>query len=290
MTQKILLDTDIGTDIDDALCLAYLLMNPECELMGITTVTGEPVERAKLASALCRIAEQEIPIYPGIGTPLIIEQHQKIAQQARALKKWSHETSFPDRQAIPFMAETIRQNPNEITLLSIGPLTNLGLLFAMDREIPKLLKGLVMMAGHFEYANKEIPRIEWNAMGDPHASQIVYANQVPQHRSIGLDVTSQVTLHADDFRKQFTHDLFQPIRDFAEIWFEYSEIVTFHDPLAATTIFDSQICQFEAGLVEVDLVQSDNMGFTGWQPGSGPHEVALSVDPQQFFKHYLSFF
>jgi len=56
MPVKILLDTDIGTDIDDAVCLAYLLANPDCELLGITTVTGEPVKRAMLASALCRIA------------------------------------------------------------------------------------------------------------------------------------------------------------------------------------------------------------------------------------------
>ena len=63
--QKIILDTDIGTDIDDAVCLAYLLANPQCELLGITTVTGEPEKRAMLASALCKVANRDIPIYPG---------------------------------------------------------------------------------------------------------------------------------------------------------------------------------------------------------------------------------
>ena len=63
---KIILDTDIGTDIDDALALAYLLMKPECELMGITTVTGEAKTRAKLASVICKAANRgDIPIYPG---------------------------------------------------------------------------------------------------------------------------------------------------------------------------------------------------------------------------------
>ena len=63
---KILLDTDIGTDVDDAVALAYLLAQPECELLGITTVTGQAVERAKLCSVLCHAAGRpDIPIYPG---------------------------------------------------------------------------------------------------------------------------------------------------------------------------------------------------------------------------------
>ena len=56
MPTKVLLDTDIGSDIDDAVCLAYLLAQPECELLGITTVTGEAEKRARMASALCKVA------------------------------------------------------------------------------------------------------------------------------------------------------------------------------------------------------------------------------------------
>ncbi len=66
MGTKVLLDTDIGSDIDDAVCLAYLLANPECELMGITTVSGESVKRAQVASAICKVAGQVIPIFPGV--------------------------------------------------------------------------------------------------------------------------------------------------------------------------------------------------------------------------------
>ena len=70
MPVKILLDTDIGSDIDDAVCLAYLLAQPDCELLGITTVTGEAVERAKMASALCKVAGKDVPIYPGVEQPI----------------------------------------------------------------------------------------------------------------------------------------------------------------------------------------------------------------------------
>ena len=65
MRSKVLLDTDIGADIDDAVCLAYLLAQPQCELLGITTVSGEAEKRAMLASALCKVAGKEIPIIPG---------------------------------------------------------------------------------------------------------------------------------------------------------------------------------------------------------------------------------
>ena len=74
----ILLDTDIGTDIDDALALAYLLMKPECELMGITTVTGEAKTRAKLASVICKAANRgDIPIYPGNEECILIAENDQ---------------------------------------------------------------------------------------------------------------------------------------------------------------------------------------------------------------------
>lgn len=67
--QKILLDTDIGSDIDDSIALTYLLCQPACELVGITTVSGEPEKRAQLASAICRAAGKKIPIFAGTGEP-----------------------------------------------------------------------------------------------------------------------------------------------------------------------------------------------------------------------------
>ena len=68
--QKILLDTDIGGDIDDAICLAYLLKEPQCDLLGITTVCGEPEKRAAVADAICRAAGRQVPIVAGLDTTL----------------------------------------------------------------------------------------------------------------------------------------------------------------------------------------------------------------------------
>ena len=84
MTKKIILDTDIGSDIDDAVCLAYLLSHPDCDLMGITTVSGEPVKRAMLASAICKAVNRNIPIYPGSEAPLLIKQKQPVAAPGKS--------------------------------------------------------------------------------------------------------------------------------------------------------------------------------------------------------------
>ena len=292
MKTKILLDTDIGTDVDDAICLAYLLANPNCELVGITTVTGESEKRAMLASSLCKIAGKNIPTYPGIENPLKIEQLQKKAQQAKALNKWSHDKVFPKYEAINFMRRIIRENPGEIVLLTIGPLTNIGVLFSIDHEIPSLLKGLVTMAGKFDLNAPAYSNVEWNAMGDYHATEIVYRANVPFHKSIGIDISSRVTMDSNEFKKICNHKLLMPVLDFSKIWFEEWDVITFHDPLAAALIFNDSICKFEKGLVTIELEKEKERGLTHWFPKSEikKHEVAVDVNKEKFFEEYLSVF
>lgn len=289
MPTKVLFDTDIGTDIDDAVCLAYLLSQPECDLLGITTVTGEADKRAMLASAICKVAGKDIPIYPGVEQPLLIPQYQPQARQAIALDRWDHDTKFPRGAAIEFLRHTIRRHPGEIVLLSVGPLTNIGLLFALDPEIPRLLKGLVMMCGLFSNRAAGVGPREWNAMGDPHATAIVYRAPVAIHRSIGIDITSQVYMDAAEVRQRFRAPILQPVLDFAAVWFEEYPVITFHDPLAAATLFDDRLCRFEQGTVEVELGGPKVAGMTHWTKGGtdAPHEIAHAVNRDAFFEHYF---
>ena len=294
MTHKILLDTDIGSDIDDAIALAYLLAQPQCELLGITTVTGEPVKRAMMASAQCKVAGKTIPIYPGAAEPLLIAQRQPQAPQAAKLDRWEHETNFPKGEAVEFLRHTIRANPGEITLFAIGPLTNIALLFHSDPEIPSLLKELVLMCGVFGGVNWEKKPLEWNAILDPHATAIVYRAQPPLHRSVGLDVTTKVVMERDAVRQRFQTPYLQPVLDFADVWFEQRPEITFHDPLAAAIIFDESICTYETGQVTVELDDKELLGQTKLATNSGvgnaPHSVALGVDAAKFFDHYFAVF
>jgi len=291
MAIKVLLDTDIGTDIDDAVCLAYLLAQPECELLGITTVTGEAEKRARIASALCRAAGREVPVYPGAEEPLLIPQRQTRAPQAEALARWPHQEAFPKGEAVAFLRRTIRAHPHEVVLLTIGPLTNVALLFKTDPEVPRLLRALVQMCGVYE----RFPPgrlTEWNAKGDPHATAVVLRAGVRAHRLIGLDVTTRVRLSAQEVRARFSgHGLLRGVLDFAEIWFRERDEIVFHDPLAAATVFAPELCGFERGRVEVELGSERLRGFTHWtRDPEGPHEVALSVDPERFFEHFFGQF
>ena len=286
---KVLLDTDIGTDVDDAVALAYLLSHPHCELLGITTVTGEAEKRASLASVLCRAAGMEIPIYPGAEHPMQGEQRQPIAQQAAVLPRWPHETDFPKNQAVDFLAGKIRSHPREVTLLTIGPLTNAGLLFSQHPDVAELLAGFVMMGGNFDEAGPEAGRIEWNVAGDLLASEIIYKAPVRVHRSLGLNVTQQVMMSAEDVRKKFTGELLRPVLDMAEIWFaHFYPSITFHDPLAAAILFEDDLCTYQQGTVKVD--HADAPGRTIWQPGQAdePHQVAVSVNVDRYFQHFFS--
>lgn len=292
----VIFDTDIGSDIDDAVALAYLLAQPRCEVLGITTVSGEPKERAKLASALCVAAGQpDIPVLSGCERPILGELKQPKASQAEALASWPHQTEFESGAAVEWMRRTIRERPGEITLMAVGPMTNLAMLFTIDPEIPKLLKQLVLMCGLF---TTHLPwgwpmgTAEWNALNDPIATHIVYeaGARCPSHTSYGLDVTTWCRMPAEQVRKRFTGPVLEVVRSFAEVWFRHADEITFHDPLAVVSTFESDICQYQEGRVTVELRSQELAGLTRWQQSSEvkPHRIATEVNPVQFFEKYFA--
>ena len=216
----------------------------------------------------------------------MIEQLQPRAPQAAALARWPHATGFAPNQAVDFLRRTIRAHPGEITLLAIGPLTNIALLFELDPEIPGLLKELVLMCGAFTedvpsawWTSVDSARAEWNAKLDGHATAMVYRAPVPR-KSIGLDVTLQVSLSADQVRARFAGIAqLAPVLDFAEVWFQHATQLYFHDPLAAMTIFEPALCEFERGRVEIDLANTPQFGRTIFTlDANGNDEVALRVN------------
>ncbi|WP_347295540.1 nucleoside hydrolase [Enterocloster bolteae] len=309
--EKILLDTDIGTEVDDAITLAYLLANPDAEIMGITTVTGEAAERARLASVLCRIAGREdIPIYPGCENPIFVPQIELYAPQKKVLGRWEHQKDFPPNRAVAFMQDVIRRNPGEITLVCIAPLTNVGLLFAMDPEIASLLKRIVLMCGSPTYTRYDNTGetmsameksdvivlgskgvIENNALIDPHATKIVYGADVREHITCGLNVTSQLIMKPEEAEGLFRHPILEPVLDIAREWFKDEERVTFHDPLAAVSLFHDDVCLFEQGDLFIETDSSLLSGFTYWKKKSdGRHRVAMKVNKEKFFEHLFEVF
>ncbi|MDP6665924.1 MAG: nucleoside hydrolase [Dehalococcoidia bacterium] len=294
-TTKVLFDTDIGSDIDDAVALAYLLAQPRCQLLGITTVSGQPVERAKLASAICRTAGREITIVPGTEERLDGPTRQPNVPQVSVLPIWPHETAFSEQGAVDFMAETVRANPNEVVLLAVGPMTNVARLFTAHPDVPGLLKSLHLMSGRFTDSQVEAPSAEWNVHCDPAAAAVVYSPEVhsvvTRHTSIGLDVTHQVVMNSEEVERHFQHPLLSPVLEMSRVWFDEREQLRFHDPLAAVTLFDESICGFEQGTARIRRAEGRDDGAIDWSPdANGPHRAAMTVDAARFFDSYFGVF
>lgn len=286
MREKVILDTDIGSDIDDAVCLAYLLSQPGCEIVGITTVSGESEKRAMIASYLCEKAgRKEIPVYPGMDEPLIGQQKQKIAQQYEFIEKIGYRKTYK-KEWFNFLRDTIRKYPGEINLITIGPLTNIGILFKIDSEIPFLLKSIYIMGGMFFGENK---KAEWNVCCDPYAADVVFGASIQKMFVCGLDVTMKVSMEKVEIVENFNkYNLLKEVLNFAEIWFEKMErhSITFHDPLASAILFEKKLCKFKKGKIFVDQI-----GQTGFIEDEKSHSfVAYEVDTDFFFSHFFNVF
>jgi purine nucleosidase len=279
----LLLDTDIGSDIDDAIALGYLLRQPRCELLGVTTVTGDVQKRAALAEITVRAAGREdVPIHCGRREVLSFGCGQPNVPQYESVKHLPHRLDRPENTAIPFLRDTIRRRPGEVVLLSIGPFSNLALLFELDPEIPFLLRGLVSMCGRFLSAGTE-----WNCVVDPVATAMVFGSDRPEHQLVGLDVTMQVTKTKEEAEQLFRGPLLGNVLLQAEGWFRNAQKITFHDPLAAALIFRPELCRFAGGQVRGSLAHGA-AGATSFVPGEGPDRVATEVDAEAFFKEYFT--
>jgi len=287
----VILDTDIGTNIDDALALAYLLKQPRCELLGITTVTHRARERAQIADALCRaFGRDDVPIFCGADQPLHALQQQTEAPQQTILKHWPHRKDFQPDRAVDFLRQTIRSRPGKITLLTIGPLTNIAKLFQADPEIPQLIHQHVMMGGLYLHRVPGYGPTERNAGTDPDASEIVFTADLPFLQCVGLDVTTRCKMLVDECWEKFKQGPFKIVGEMAEIWLQKRSDIIFHDPLAAACIFEPDLCAYKKGLVRVELQDRQNLGKTNFttQDKHKPHQVAVDVNVDAFFKHYFN--
>lgn len=284
--EKILLDTDIGGDIDDAICLAYLLKEPQCDLIGITTVCGEPEKRAAVADAVCRTVGKEIPIVTGLDSTMQPAPVYPTPDGAEALKFWPHST-FEKGDAPAFLYQKIKENPHEVVLIGIGNMTNIATLFCTYPDAAELLKGLYVMNGYFGKEMLPDPYYNWNSWADPLASKIVFSTRTAIYRAVPLEITDRLTIDAEQAEILFRpdSDLMKAVFSFGNAWLEHSEKLTLHDPLAAVCVFHPEVCQFERGTVQVETEQESNMGGTAFMPSpNGNVEIAKTVDRETFYR------
>ncbi|MFZ0661841.1 MAG: nucleoside hydrolase [Acidobacteriaceae bacterium] len=282
--QKVIFDTDIGDDIDDAFALGLLLSNPEVEVLGVTTDYGNTDLRARLVERyLCSVGKSDIPVAAGPRTPA-----KSVFTQAR-WAKW-----FPDRQwpdAIDFTLNEIRKYPGQVTLISVSPLSNVGALIDRDPATFRKLKRVVIMGGSIRrgygdlgYRRDRGPDPEYNILMDIPAAQKLFASRVPLY-VMPLDSTQ---LKLDETRRNVIFSESKPLTD--------TLALLYHDWTASTlnptpTLFDAMAAAYT---LRPDLCPTtpmhivvDDKGFTREEPGPANAQVCLQSNPNEFFKFYI---
>ncbi len=285
--RKLLLDTDIGCDYDDCLALTYLLQREDVALLGITTCTGSPHRRAMLAEILCNAQKKSVPIRVGAENPMIIPivQYGIVSTEDSVVDGYPHRNYENRNQAVEFMRKIIEENPNEITLACIGPLTNAALLFSAYPHVAGLLEGMVVMGGRFGACDSYWGEIEWNIRCDPHAASIVFRQNIRNCKVAGVELTSRYAKDSDLLRRKFSEK--EQYRPVAEALPTENQKVWFHDVVALAAYLGPEGAVLQRGDIHVALNDADAPGATIFAPDEkGRHELVTAYDERLFFQKY----
>jgi inosine-uridine nucleoside N-ribohydrolase len=286
-TEKIIIDTDIGTDIDDAFAVGLALQSPEFKILGISTAWGDTHLRARLLTHFLReTGHSDIPIVMGIakerpGKP-------EILSQAPYAERIPADQKYPN--AVDFLLEQIRLHPGEITLISIGPETNLGAAVDRDAATFRKLKRIVLMGGsvyrgysQFNYGKTRGPDPEWNILCDTQAAQKVFTSGVPLY-VMPLDST-QIKLQELERAEIFKTGT--PLTDallaLYQQWSRGATLTpTLFDAVAVAYAMHPELCPAQPMRLRVD-----DQAYTRVESGPPNAQVCLRSSSDQFLEFFV---
>jgi len=279
--EKIIIDTDIGDDVDDAFALALAVKSPEFEILGISTAFGETELRARIVDRfLGEVGRTDIPVMAGKPTPPTPTSQRRYAEGGHFAKS-SH------GDAAEFLLDQIRKHPGEITLIAIGPLMNVGAAIDRDPATFRKLKRVVIMGGSvrkgygdYGYNEHFPPAPEWNILNDVASAQKLFASGVPLF-VMPLDSTQ---LKLDEVKRAFLFTRGTALTDQLAILYHLwaQETPTLFDPMAVTFALKPELCPVTPLHIRVD-----EKGLTREEPGTPNAQVCLQSNPEDFFQFYL---
>jgi purine nucleosidase len=280
--EKVIIDTDIGDDIDDAFAIALALRSPELQILGITTTFGDTAERAKLLDRfLAETGRGDIPVAAGVPTQPKAPFTQRAYADNGRFAKASH------ADAAEFLLGQIRKYPGEITLIAIGPLMNVGKAIDKDPETFRKLKRVVAMGGSIErgyddspYSPSHAPDAEWNIVNDIPSAQKLFNAGVPIYL-MPLDSTQ---LKLDEVKRAFLFKQGTAVTDQLTLLYHQwgQETPTLYDPMTLAYLLRPELCPVKAMRIRVD-----EKGFTRAEPGAPNAQVCLNSNPDSFFDFYI---
>lgn len=309
---KVIYDTDPG--VDDAMALVFQALHPQIELLGVTSVFGNSTIDITTRNALY-LAQRFAP-----GVPVARGAAAPLRRAAPAPVDWIHgddglgntglrasgQSALDTRSAHRFIIDTVRAHPHEVTLIAVGPLTNLALALGEDPQIASLVKRVVVMGGAFGAGgvNGNVsPAAEANIIGDPEAADIVFGAQWPV-AIVGLDVTERTVMTTEYLAKlrddagevgRFVWDVSRHYEAFHQSSAGLGGIYV-HDASAVAYVLAPHLYVTRTGPVRV-LTEGIAVGHTiqklmtfpapapDWD-GRPPCEVCVEVDAQQMLDLY----
>ena len=320
----VIIDTDPGlgvpgADIDDGIAIALALASVELDVKALTVVNGNVDVDTGVSNAvrlLQRLGRSDVPVFRGAGSPLLRDMGPVREIFARFL-------SGPDAQgtaremlsatsttpAARYLVEAAAAAPKEITVIAIGPMTNLAIALALDPSFAQNVAELLLMAGSATtYAQNMTVVGDFNAYVDPEALAIVLASGAPI-RMVGLDQTSQVMLTrgdaealgqtADDFNGWLAECTYAWISFLARSFPnrpEHREACFLHDPLVVATVSEPSLCSWADAHVQVEtkseltrgLVVADRALALVPPAGTPNASVAVRTNVNAFHDHLMS--
>ncbi|MFW6047561.1 MAG: nucleoside hydrolase [Candidatus Woesearchaeota archaeon] len=282
---KVIIDTDIGGDIDDVLALAIALNSPEIELKAVTTVNTDPFIRARIAAKMLKVFNKaQIPV--AAGEKRMFDGSSTKCKDINGAVVLTLKDPVPERNGVDLMIETVKKNPEEIVIIGIGCWTNIAKAFSKAPDIMNKVKKLVLMGGKV-YS----PKPESNVICDPSAASYIFNLSVPK-MLVPLDVTSQCRYRIENHGQLIKkgEDTTNFIFDSLRAWQigrnngnPKAEPIL-HDPLAVALSFeDSFINKIEPLHLELDYNDKYEKALTIPKKNKEPNiNVVTSIKKEEF--------
>lgn len=316
MAKRVILDTDIGTDVDDAMALLLALASPELEVVGVTTVHADAPLRARLARKLLALAgRKDVPVVAGASLPLAdplppnfhwhprLRGHEGVGVLSAEELIPSPELHAGADDAAHFIMEQAGLRPGELSLVTIGSLTNVGRALQLEPRLAEWIRDVTLMGGTV-YAERFPwpPMLETNLNCDPEATRLVFESGMPL-TVVPMEVTTQVFLTAE--QRAHLAALGAPLADALVTMMEgmlvgmdslssevglsedfYQGRTFMHDPLAVAAAFGSPLVTVERLHVKYEVIEQV-VRIMPHAHLEGNLNVAVGVDALAFVDFWL---
>jgi purine nucleosidase len=304
----LVLDTDMGSDVDDALCLALALASPELELVAVTNVGRESALRARISKKLLELAGRpDVPVFAGCRVPLLAgEGYNGFGHEAAGILDPGEEPKLEPAHAVDALLELSRRHPG-LEIAAVGPLTNLAVALAKDPDFAARVGRLTIMGGHLRevaYRGRVFaPGVDYNLCSDPHASLLVLRSGMPT-RLVTADVTMRTFLREADVarleasRSELHRALARAIRLWTPVQRRLFELpgaepadnaALLHDPLTLACVHDESFCRFETLEIEpaIDAGIFRTFERAAASDATFPMRCTVDVDAERFRAHFV---